>query len=62
MNLLSSLQTITEEKDNQDTVVETYRCMQEIVEHWIQQKQIKGVKDKFGEEITFINDVTDCNE
>ena len=51
-----------EDKDDQDVVVETCRCMQVLVEHWIQQNQREVAKEKVEEESTFINDVTDCDQ
>ena len=52
----------TEDDDDQDIIIETCRCAQAIVEHWIQENQIEGVKDKFEEGNEFIKEVTDCNQ
>ena len=43
--LVTKWKAITEEEDNQDNVIEMLRNIQDIVEYWIQNNQIKGVKD-----------------
>ena len=43
--LVTKWKVITEDKDDEDVVIETLRNTQDIVEYWIQNNKIEGVKD-----------------
>ena len=43
--LVTKQKEVTEDKDDQDIVIKTLRNIQDIVEYWIQNRQIQGVKD-----------------
>ena len=57
--LLTKRKNIDDDEDDQDIVIETLRNTQDLVEHWIQQKLVVGVKDDH-EENMLIQDACAC--
>jgi len=49
--LVTKRKEITDEEDDQDVVIETLRNIQAIVEYWIQDEHIKGVKNIMNEKV-----------
>ena len=51
--LVMKQKEVTKEEDDQDIVIEMLRNNQDIVEYWIQNRQIQGVKDVIEEKKVF---------